>query len=382
MNPTFADMPVTIFEEINAHARAAGAINLGQGFPDTIGPPELLAAAARAVTEGPNQYAPSRGLPVLRSAVAAHYRRFQALDLGDEHVIITSGATEAIAAAILAIVSPGDEVIIFEPAYDAYRPLIERAGGIARPVTLRPPDWRLPVEELARAFGPRTRAVMLNNPVNPAARVFSRAELSALADACIAHDVIAICDEVWEHVVFDGTPHVPLIRLPGMAARTVKIGSAGKIFGLTGWKIGFVMADPALLRQIANAHQFLTFASAPCLQAAVAHGLGLDDGFFAATRADLQRSRDLFVGKLRAAGFVTLPSEGTYFVSVDLAASGIAGNDRVRRMISEAGVAGIPYAPFYMTDEAPQHLARFCFAKPDEVLTAATDRLARWRTAQ
>lgn len=380
MNRVYADMPTTIFEEVSARARATGAINLGQGFPDTIGPPELLRAAADAVLAGPNQYAPSSGLPALRAAVAAHYRRFQALDLAADDILVTSGATEAIAAALLAIVSAGDEVIVFEPMYDAYRPLIARAGGVARPVTLCPPDWRLPVDAVAAAIGPRTRAVLLNNPNNPAARVFSQAELSALADLCIAHDLIAICDEVWEHVVFDRAVHVPLIGLRGMGDRAVKIGSAGKIFGLTGWKIGFVAAAPALLQPIARAHQFLTFSTPPNLQTAVAHGLGLDDAFFARSRAALEHSRDHLVARLDAVGLRTLRSQGTYFVMVDLAASGVAGDDATlaRRMLHEAGVASIPLSPFYMSGRAPDGLVRLCFAKADDVLSDAAARLGLW----
>ena len=384
MNPVYADMATTIFEEVSALARQLGAINLGQGFPDTIGPPELLEAAARAVLSGPNQYPPSPGLPELRTAVAAHYQRFQALDLQAEDVIITSGATEAIAATLLAIVAPGDEVIVLEPMYDAYRPLIERAGGVPRAVTLRPPEWLLPVEEVAGAIGPRTIAILLNNPNNPAARVFSRAELSELADLCIAHNLVAICDEVWEHVVFDGATHVPLIGLPGMAERAVKIGSAGKIFGLTGWKVGFVAAAPALLKPIARAHQFLTFSTPPSLQAAVAYGLGLEHGFFIRSRAALERSRDRLVGGLAAVGFRTLQSQGTYFVTADLSASGVDGTDTAlaNRMLREAGVAVIPLSSFYMSACVPDGLVRLCFAKADDVLAAAVTRLGRWLADQ
>ncbi|MFS0736593.1 aminotransferase [Sphingomonas sp. 1P06PA] len=384
MNRLYQNMATTIFEEMSGQARALGAINLGQGFPDTIGPSELLDAAARALLDGPNQYAPSQGLPVLRDAVAAHYRRFQSLDLGANNVLITSGATEAIAAALLAILSAGDEVIVFEPVYDAYRPLIERAGGRAVPITLTAPDWRLPIAAAAAAIGPHTRAILLNNPNNPAATVASRDELKALAALCCKHDLIAICDEVWEHVVFDGSEHVTMIGLPGMADRTVKIGSAGKIFGVTGWKVGFVIAADRLLGPIARAHQFLTFSTAPNLQTAVAFGLGFEQAFFDRGRTDLARSRDRLAGALAAAGFAVLPSRATYFLTVDLPASGIDGDhtDLARRMLHEAGVATIPLSAFYIGGTAPRGLVRFCFAKGDAVLDEAAARLARWRADQ
>ena len=384
MNPVYATMATTIFEEMSGLARETGAINLGQGFPDSPGPQELLRAAAEAVLAGPNQYPPSAGLPVLREAAADYYRRFQSLDLAARDVLVTSGATEAIAATLLAIVSDGDEVILLEPMYDAYRPLVQRAGGVARAVTMRPPDWRLPIDAIAAAIGPRTRAIVLNNPNNPIGRVFSRAELEALAELCVTHDLIAICDEVWEHLVFDGRAHVPMIALPGMAERAVKIGSAGKIFGLTGWKIGFIAAAPRLLQPITRAHQFLTFTTPPNLQIAVAHGLGLDDAFFARSRAAFQASRDYLGALLAEAGFTVLPGEGTYFLTVDLAASGVSGDDDTlaRRILHEAGVASIPLSPFYMSDDTPAGLIRLCFAKPDAVLADAAARLGAWLAAQ
>jgi len=383
VNPVYAAMATTIFEEMSGLARETGAINLGQGFPDSIGPAELLRAAADAVLAGPNQYPPSAGMPVLREAVADYYRRFQSLDIAAADVLVTSGATEAIAASLLAVISPGDEVILIEPMYDAYRPLVERAGGIARAVTLRPPDWRLPIDEVAAAIGPRTRAIVLNNPNNPVGRVFTRDELAALADLCVAHDLIVISDEVWEAVVFDGAAHVPMIALPGMAERAVKIGSAGKIFGLTGWKIGFVVAGAQLLRPIMRAHQFLTFTTPPNLQIAVAHGLGLGDDFFAASRTALQLSRDHLTARLVAGGFAVLPSQGTYFLTVDLAASGARGDDATlaRRLLHEAGVASIPLSSFYI-NPAPDGLIRLCFAKPDDMLDRAADRLGKWLAAQ
>jgi len=376
-------MPTTIFEEMSALARATGAINLGQGFPDGPGPADLLQAAADAVLTGSNQYPPSMGLAETRRAVAAHYQAHQDLDLQADDVLITSGATEAIAAALLAVISPGDEVILFEPTYDAYLPLVVRAGGVPRFVTLRPPHWRLAIEDVAAVVGPRTRAIVFNNPMNPTARAFDRAELAALAALCVAHDLVAICDEVWEHVLFDNRRHPPLFAFEGMAERTIKIGSAGKIFALTGWKIGFMLARPRLLGPLARAHQFLTFSTPPNLQAAVAYGLAKPPPTFDAMRADLQRSRDRLTDALTAGSFSVLPSEGTYFLCVDLAASSIAGKDRevCGRWVREAGVAAIPLSAFYASGHEPGALVRLCFAKADAVLDEAAERLIQWRRA-
>ncbi len=381
MNPLYASMPTTIFEEMSALARATGAINLGQGFPDGPGPADLLQAAADAVLTGSNQYPPSMGLAETRTAVARHYQVHQDLNVEADHVLITSGATEAIAAALLAVISPGDEVILFEPTYDAYLPLVLRAGGVAKFVTLRPPDWRLGLEDVEAAIGPNTRAIVLNNPMNPTARAFGRTELAALADLCVAHDLVAICDEVWEHVLFDDRRSTPLFGFEGMAERTIKIGSAGKIFALTGWKVGFVVAHPGLLGPVARAHQFLTFSTPPNLQAAVAFGLGKPAATFDAMRADLQRSRDRLASALAAGGFSVLPSEGTYFLCVDLAASGIAVDDRevCLRWVREAGVAAIPLSAFYASGHKPDPLVRLCFAKADAVLDQAAERLIQWR---
>lgn len=377
-HPVFADMPVTVFETMSGLAREHGAINLGQGFPDDQGPGSLRRLAADALMTGSNQYAPSRGLPELRHAVVEHYGRLQGVALTFDGVLITSGATEAIAASILAFVHPGDEVVIFEPAYDAYCPLIARAGGIAVAVRLQPPSWRLTEEALEAAVTPRTRMVVFNNPHNPTARAFDAEEVAALARVCVRHDLLAVSDEVWEHVIFDGRRHRPLIAEPGMAARTLKIGSAGKMFGMTGWKIGFVCGDPALVDPVAKAHQFLTFATPPNLQVAVAAGLAWPEAAFVEMRAGLQRSRDRLAAGLSARGFVLTPGEGAYFLGVDLAASGIPLSDAdfCRRAAVEFGVAAIPLSAF-VSDEAGGSVIRLCFAKADAVLDEAVRRLGR-----
>ena len=274
MNPIYANLPTTIFEVMSGLARETGAINLGQGFPDEPGPEAVRRKAAEAVVSGWNQYPPMRGLPELREAVAGHYKRFQGLDLDwQSEVTVTSGATEALAASIFALISPGDEVVLFQPLYDAYAPLIRRAGGTIRLVRLEPPDWRITRQALEVAFTPKTRLVVFNNPLNPAAVVFPAEELALLAEFCVSHDAGAICDEVWEQVVFDNHTHASMLGIPGMRERTVKIGSAGKMFALTGWKVGFVCACPELSAGIAKAHQFLTFTTPPNLQAAVAGGV-------------------------------------------------------------------------------------------------------------
>jgi aspartate/methionine/tyrosine aminotransferase len=382
MNPIFADLPTTIFEVMSRLARETGAVNLGQGFPDDPGPEDVRQHAADAVMNGWNQYPPMLGLPELRQAVAAHYQRFHGLALdADTEIMVTSGATEALAGALMALVRPGDEVVLFQPMYDAYLPLVLRAGGVPRFVTLKPPHWGFTAEDLAAAFSDRTRVVLFNNPLNPTGTVYDRAQLALLAEACVRHDAVALCDEVWEHVVFDDRPHVPLMTLPGMRERTVKVGSAGKIFSLTGWKVGFVCAAPHLLRVLAKAHQFLTFTTPPNLQAAVAYGLGKTDAHFAGMRAGLQRSRDRFSAGLAALGFSVLPSAGTYFVNVDIAPLGEADDSAFcQRLVRENGVAAIPVSAFYHREPVTT-VVRFCFAKRDSTLDAALERLAGLRLA-
>ena len=377
MNPIFAELETSVFEVMSRLARETGAVNLGQGFPDDPGPEDVRLKAAEAVVSGWNQYPPMMGMPELRQAVAAHYRHWQGLDLDPEtEVMVTSGATEALAGALFALVRPGDEVVLFEPMYDAYLPLVLRAGAVPRFVTLQPPRFRLTEEALAAAFSERTRVVLFNNPLNPTATIFPDQDLELLARFCTRFDAVALCDEVWEHVVFDGRRHRPLVAMPGMRERTVKVGSAGKIFNLTGWKVGFVMAAPPLMRVLAKAHQFITFTTPPNLQAAVAYGLGKDDSYFETLRADLARARDRLTAGLEGLGFAVIPAEGTYFLNIDI--SPLGESDDVafcRRLVLDHGVAAIPVSAFYAAG-AVRTVVRFCFAKRDATLDAALDRLA------
>lgn len=380
MNPILSALPTTVFEVMSQLAREIGAVNLGQGFPDDPGPLDVRRKAAEAVVDGWNQYPPMMGLPELREAAAKHYKHWQGLDLDPTtEIMVTSGATEAIAGALMALITPGDEVVLFEPMYDAYLPLVRRAGGIPKFVTLTPPHFGLTEEALAKAFSPKTKVVLFNNPLNPTATIFGKADLDLLADFCVRHDAIAICDEVWEHVVFDGHRHASVLGRPDMRERTVKISSAGKIFSLTGWKVGLVMAAPAIMRVLSKAHQFLTFTTPPNLQAAVAYGLGKDDGYYEGMRADFQRSRDRFAAGLRDLGFAVLPSAGTYFLNVDIAPLGESDDvDFCRRLVTENGVAAIPVSAFY-AEGAVRNVVRFCFAKRDATLDAALERLAARR---
>ena len=380
-HPVYAGMATTIFEKMSGLSRELGAINLGQGFPDDQGPPELIAAASRALAERSNQYPPMVGVPELRDAIAAFYARRQGLSLSREQVIVTSGATEAVAAALLALVQPGDDVLVFEPAYDAYAPMIRRCGATPVFVRLSPPDWHYEQEAIERAITPRTRAIILNDPLNPTGSAASDAELAMLGRICVTHDLVAICDEVWEQVRFDGQPHRSLLTYPGMAGRAVKIGSAGKIFGVTGWKIGWICAAPEMAAMVARAHQFLTFTTPPALQYAVAEGLANDtlidsrtDGW-AASRQQLNNG-------LAQAGFAVLPGVATWFTCVDLAASGLALDDVTfaERAIHEAGVASIPVSALF-DDGSPSSIVRLCHCKGLDMIDEAVARLAAFRAA-
>jgi aspartate/methionine/tyrosine aminotransferase len=376
MNPVYTGLPTTIFEVMSALAREKNAINLGQGFPDDPGPADVRQAAADAVVNGWNQYPPMLGIPELRQAVATHYKHWQDLDLDwQQEVMITSGATEALAGALLALIEPGDEVVLFEPLYDAYLPLVKRAGGVPKFVKLKPPHWRFDEAMLAEAFSSKTKVVLFNNPLNPAGVVYCREDLELLAAFCIKHDAVALCDEVWEHIVFDGLRHISMMAIPGMRERTIKIGSAGKIFSLTGWKVGLVCAAPALSKVLGKAHQFLTFTTPPNLQAAVAYGLSKSDDYFETMRNEMQSSRDHFTAGLRARGFTVLDSQGTYFLNVDLAPLGAADDvSFCKTLVNDFGVAAIPVSAFYAENPITS-VVRFCFAKRDETLNGALERL-------
>jgi N-succinyldiaminopimelate aminotransferase len=368
----------TIFEHMSGLARQHDAINLGQGFPDFGWSDAVLAAGADAITTGYNQYPPMRGLPELRRAAADFYGRRQGLDLAPEQVIVTSGATEALAASIMAVAGAGDEVILFAPAYDAYAPLVQRAG--ARPVwvALRPPDWQASAETIAAAITPDTRAILLNTPHNPTGGMAGPAMLAAIVELARKHDLIIISDEVWEEVITGDAPHVsPFTLAP---ERTIKIGSAGKLLALTGWKVGWVVAEAALAERVAQVHQYLTFTTAPPLQTAVAAGLALPDDWFAAARVRFVTARDRLVTDLARHGWKLLPTQGSYFVMADLAASGIKMGDRdfCEAAVIDPGIAVIPLSAF-MPDGQQTPLIRLCFAKSDAILDEGAARLNRAR---
>ncbi len=379
LNALLAPLPTTIFTVMSALAAEKGAINLGQGFPDTDGPADIIAAAAEALTSGSNQYPPLTGLAELREAVAAANRRFYGIEVDPaREVVVTSGATEAITASLIALLDPGDEVVLIEPLYDTYLPVVRLVGAIPRLVRLEPPDWRLERSALEAAFGPRTKLILLNSPMNPTGKVFSRDELALIAALMQRHDAYAVCDEVYEHIVFDGACHIPLMSLPGLRERTVRIGSAGKTFSLTGWKVGYVTAPAPLASVIAKAHQNLTFTTPPNLQKAVAMGLAKEDAYFAGLAESLARRRDRLAAGLAALGFEVLPSQGTYFLVADFAPLGFTGDDVAfsRYLTEAAGVSPIPLSAFYENDP-PRHFVRFAFCKDEARIAEALVRLAR-----
>ena len=378
MNPLYEKMPVSVFERMSLASARHGAVNLGQGFPDFGWPEEILDAAASALQEGSNQYAPSRGLPQLRQAIAAHYGRHFGQQLDPDHICVTSGATEALGAMILSVVEPGDEVIIFTPAYDSYAPMIRRAGGTPREVALQPPHWPIERDTIKAAITSRTRAILFNNPQNPTGRLFGPDELQVIADVAIEHDLTVISDEVWEHVLLHRERFTPIASLPGMAERTLKAGSAGKIFSLTGWKVGWIAAAPDNAAVAARAHQFLTFSTAPNLQAAVAFGLEQGDAWIEPMRARFARSLTRMSGGLRKAGYEVLEPASTYFLCVDLRASGLDVDDETfaKVAVEQAGVATVPVSAFAEQDPS-RHLVRLCFAKRDETIDAGVEAMAR-----
>ena len=379
LNRRLDGLGTTIFAEMSARAVATGSINLGQGFPDRDGPPVVAQAAADAILAGRgNQYPPGPGIPELRQAIAAHDERFWGLryDPADE-VLVTAGATEAIAAAMLALVEPGDEVIAFEPYYDSYAANIAMAGGVRVPVTLRPPDFRPDLDELARAVTERTRLILLNTPHNPTGSVFTRDELAAIANLAVERDLLVVSDEVYEHLVFDGE-HLPIAGFPGMRERTVSVSSAGKTFSFTGWKIGWVKAAPELVTAVRTAKQFLTYVSGGPFQYAVAEALGLPDEYYARLRDDLRAQRDEFLPGLRDIGFEVYEPQGTYFVTTDIRSLGEQdGVEFCRTLPDRVGVVAIPSAVFYDHKELARSHVRFAFCKRPEVLAEALARLSR-----
>jgi len=377
-NPVLAGLPTTIFTHMSALANQHGAVNLGQGFPDADGPLAIREVAARALLEGPNQYAPMRGRPDLRAAIAAHATTHYGLayDAACE-IIVTCGATEAIVASLMAVARPGGAVVLVEPTYDSYRPMAEAAGLVVKSVVLSPPHWRLTEAMLDAAVTANTVAILINSPQNPIGRVLTREELEVVARAASRADAVVICDEAYEHLAYDA-PHVPFATLPGMRERTLRIGSAGKIFSLTGWKIGWLTGPAALIESAAKAHQFLTFAIPGALQAGIAHGLAQEMAFPAALREKLRANRDFLSHGLSRLGFEVLPCQGTYFL-----VAGISGLTQEKdlayaeRLVREAGVAAIPLSSFFHDGQVDSYL-RFVFCKERPVLEDALARLTHY----
>ncbi len=379
-----AGFGTTIFTDINVLAQHHGAVNLGQGAPDFDGPPEVLAAAIEAVNAQLNQYAPGLGMQSVREAIACHAARFygQKLDPATQ-VVVTSGATEAVFAAILSLTDPGDEAIVFQPVYDTYVPNMLMAGVTPRYITLRGAEWNFDQDELARAFNQRTKILIVNTPHNPTGKVYSREELSVVAELCQKHDVIAICDEVYEHIRYDGVPHTRLATLPGMAERTLTVSSLGKTFSVTGWKVGWAMGPESLVNAVNRSHQFITFSVASPLQAAAVRALSLSDAFFDDLRTTYQAKRDVVLETLRRAGFNVFKPSGSYFVMAEwreLAPARVANDVQFAEwLIQEIGVACIPPSFFYQDSDKHlgRHMARFAVCKKDETLATAAERLLK-----
>lgn len=387
-NSIYTGLPTTIFETMSRLAIQHGAINLGQGFPDEDGPLDIRQKAAELLIDGPNQYPPMLGLPALREAVAKANRRFYNLQMDpDTNILVTSGATEALSDCLNALVEPGDEVILIEPLYDCYLPLAERAGASVKSIRLVPPRWKLDRAELEAAFSDKTKAILLNNPHNPAGKVFDRDELELIAELVKKHDAYAICDEVYEHILFDDRTHIPLMTLDGMDQRCLRIGSAGKTFSLTGWKVGYICGPAQLLDPVAKAHQFTTFTTPPALQAAVAFGLAKEDAYYRSLAGDLQTKRDHLNDGLKAIGFTMIPCAGTYFLTADIAPLCREKQFPVddvafcQAMTEQAGVTAVPVSAFYrpgQQGDIPSQFVRFCFSKQIPVLDEAIARLSKW----
>lgn len=385
LNRRLAEFGTTIFAEMSALAVRTGAINLGQGFPDTDGPEQVREAAVRALRAGHgNQYPPGPGIPELRTAIADHQQRRYGMEFDpDREVLVTAGATEAIAASLLALVEPGDEVIAFEPYYDSYAASIALAGGTRVPVTLRPHEgsFRLDLDELRDAVTDRTRLLLINTPHNPTGTVLSRAELTAIAELAVERDLLVVTDEVYEHLTYGDAEHIPLATLPGMRERTVTIGSAGKTFSFTGWKVGWVTSTPELVTAVRSAKQFLTYVSAGPFQYAVAEALALPDTYFSDFRATMTAKRELLATGLEDAGFTVFRPQGTYFITTDIRPLGFDdGFEFCRALPERCGVVAVPNAVFYDDRAAGAPFVRFAFCKQDEVLSEAAARLAKVRT--
>ncbi len=377
LNRALEGMGTTIFAEMSALATETGSINLGQGFPDTDGPAEIATVAAEAVLSGRgNQYPPGPGIPELRQAISAHQKRFYGLDVDpDTEVLVTAGATEAIAAAMLALLEPGDEVIALEPYYDSYAACIAMAGARRVPVTLRPPEFRLDTDALRDAVTSKTRLILLNSPHNPTGTVATRSELTQIASLAIERELLVVTDEVYEHIVFDGE-HIPIATMPGMRDRTVSISSAGKTFSFTGWKVGWVTGSPPLVTAVRTAKQFLTYVSSGPFQYAIATALALPDSFYSDLRAGLLHKRNMLAAGLSDAGFTVFRPQATYFITTDIAGlSDADGLDFCRRLPHECGVVAVPNAVFYDDRQAGRSQVRFAFCKRDEVLAEAARRL-------
>ncbi len=359
------------------------AINLGQGFPDTDGPSELITEAMQATKTYSNQYPPMMGIPELRQAAAEHSKTFYDIDLDwESQTIITSGATEAIASCLFGIIEPGDEVVLIEPLYDCYLPLIRRAGAIPKLVRIAPPNWELPYNDLEAVFSEKTKLILLNTPTNPAAKVYTVDELEFIARLVKKYDSYAVCDEVYEHIVYDGRQHVPLITLSGMADRCIRISSAGKTFSMTGWKVGYSVGAAKLIDAASKAHQFLTFATPPNLQKAVAFGLKKDLSYFAELRIDMEAKRDRLSKGLTSIGFEVMESQGTYFLAVDFRPLGVNFDDVefCKELTVNAGVSVVPFSAFYKAglDNGVNHFLRFCYCKEDHVIDEALERLRKY----
>ena len=379
VNSVLGGYGTTVFELMSRLAIENNSINLGQGFPDDFGPNMILEKASDYLFDIPNQYPPMLGVPDLRKAIAAHNKRFYGLDIDWEtETMVSSGATEGLAACFLGLLNPGDEVVVIEPLYDCYLPMIERAGGIPKRVSIKPPDWKLNEEALKSAFSPKTKLVLINSPQNPASKVYDMKELELIAKLIEEYDAIAICDEVYEHMVFDNRKHIPLMTLPGMRDRSIRIGSAGKTFSLTGWKVGYLTGSEYLLKAVSKAHQFLVFTTAPNLQRAVADGLNQDELYFSRLNIDMKAKRDrLSAGLSKVPGFKPIVCQGTYFLFVDVEGVAFEGNDIqfCEYLTTKAGVTGVPVSAFY-NSSLEKKFIRFCFAKKNSVLDAAIEKLA------